>query len=52
MSFEALDQNFVLMMVYYETTSLTVPILRVSVEGPLSSKAALGMLKVLFPQWR
>jgi hypothetical protein len=34
----------VLATVYLGTTSLTVLILRVSVEGPLSSEAAFGML--------
>jgi len=38
--------------VYSKTTTLTVSILRVSVEGPLSSEAAFSVLKLLFPQWR
>jgi hypothetical protein len=41
-----------LAMVYLGTTSLTVPTLRVSVEGPLSSKSDVRLAKQLFPQWR
>ena len=52
MSSESHHRLPLLAMVYSETTSLTVLILRVSVEGPLSSKAAFGMLKLLFPRWR
>jgi hypothetical protein len=52
MSFEASPPILLLATVYFQTTSLTVLNLRVSVEGPLRSKAAFKMLKLLFPQWR
>jgi len=44
MSFDGVPSFAALAMVYSETTSLTVLILRVSVEGPLSSEAAFGVL--------
>ncbi len=52
MSFDEVSSFAALAGVYSETTSLTVLILRVSVEKPLSSKAAFGIFGLLFPQWR
>jgi hypothetical protein len=52
MSFESRQLSLLLARVYSAITSLTLSNLRVSVEGPLSTEAAFGMLQQLYPQWR